>query len=159
MSSWTQEDLDRRNREFMITPEMQATMDANYRAYVAHGIATQEPRRGRMNKLETAYARHLEELKHQDEVIWFDFEPFKVRLANGAWYTPDFAVMLWSTKGGETTARLEFHECKGHWREAARVRIKVAADKYPFRFVAVTKERKTGEWRYEYFTGRASDAR
>jgi len=44
----------------------------------------------------------------------------------------------------------EIHETKGHWREAARVRIKVAADLYPwFKFVAVKWDKK--QWVYEDF--------
>ena len=33
---------------------------------------------------------------------------------------------------------LELHECKGFWRDDARVKIKVAASLYPFKFIAVT---------------------
>ncbi len=105
-------------------------------------------RRGRMNKLEQAYAGELAFLLNHGLIHWWDFEPIKFRLADGAWFCPDFAVL---TKDG-----LQFREAKGFWREAARVRIKVAADKYPFRFVAVTKDRKTGEWQYEEIPGRAT---
>lgn len=137
--NWTQADLDR-----LYVGETKA-----------YGPMEPKPRRGRMNKLETRYSSHLEALKIQSGVIcWYEFEAFKIRLADGAWYTPDFTVMRWDLKGGPP--RVEFHECKGFWREAARIRIKVAADKYPFRFVAVTFDRKTGEWQYEHFTGRAT---
>lgn len=118
--------------------------------WTPEGIAEQErrkkePRRGRQNKLEAAFQREVLE----GCVAWFDFEAMKFRLADGAWYTPDFP-----TQGADGTFTI--FEVKGHWREAARVRIKVAADKYPFAFVAVTKDRKTGEWVYERISGRGT---
>ncbi len=107
-----------------------------------------EKRRGRMNKLETAYAANLAERLADGAIYWWAFEPVKLRLADGAWYCPDFAVL-------DGVDGLSFIETKGFWREAARIRIKVAADKYPFRFVAVTKHKRTGEWEYETFGRRA----
>ena len=96
-----------------------------------------------MNKLEAAYAEWLELQRRAGAIEWWAFEWIRLRLADGAWFKPDFAVM----KDG----KLSLHETKGHWREAARVRIRVAADRYPFRFVAVTKDKLTGEWTYEEF--------
>ena len=37
---------------------------------------------------------------------------------------------------------MELHEVKGHWQDDARVKIKVAAEQYPFRFVAVKARAK-----------------
>ena len=53
----------------------------------------------------------------------------KLRLADKTFYTPDFAVMA-----GD--GFMEMHEVKGFWTDDARVKIKVAADQYPFRFIA-----------------------
>ena len=47
------------------------------------------------------------------------------------------------------SGELEMHEVKGFWREDARLKIKVAAEQFPFRFVAVTKS-KDG-WATEEF--------
>ena len=44
---------------------------------------------------------------------------------------------------------MEMHEVKGFWRDDARVKIKVAADIYPFRFLAI-KKAKDG-WEKESF--------
>lgn len=101
---------------------------------------------GVMNKTEAAYAAHLEAEKHAGTVLWFKFEGVKLRLADNTFYTPDFAVM--SADGA-----LECHEAKGHWQDDARVKIKVAADLYPFRFIAVTAEAKKrgGGWKVEAF--------
>lgn len=97
---------------------------------------------GTMNKLEAAYADHLGRLQAAGEIRWFKFEAVKLRLANATFYTPDFAVM--AADGG-----LEMHETKGFWRDDARVKIKVAASIYPFRFIGVT--RKGANWLREEF--------
>ena len=44
---------------------------------------------------------------------------------------------------------LEVHEVKGHWVDDARVKIKVAADMYPFRFIAI--KAAGGNWQTEEF--------
>jgi hypothetical protein len=65
-------------------------------------------------------------------------EGIRLKLANGAWYKPDF--MVWHNDG-----LIELEEVKGHWREAARVRWKVAIAQYPmFGFSLWTKQR--GVW-------------
>ena len=101
---------------------------------------------GAMNKTEAAYAAHLEARKHAGEVAWWRFEGLKLRLADNTFYSPDFCVML-------ANGECEIHECKGFWQDDARVKIKVAADQYPFRFIAVTVRPKKdgGGWAVEEF--------
>jgi hypothetical protein len=99
-------------------------------------------RRGKCNGLEASYAEHLTVLQARGEVLWWRFEGISFRLADGAIYTPDFVVQL-------PDGLIELHETKGHWREAARVRIKVAAELYPFAFVAVKSV--GGKWQVERF--------
>lgn len=80
-----------------------------------------------------------------------EFEPITLKLAHRAKYTPDFCVVE-MTHGG--AVRLVFFEVKGHWREAARVRIKVAARLFPWaQFIAVKKRKKNegGGWSEEVF--------
>ena len=79
-------------------------------------------------------------------ILWFRFEGIKLRLADNTFYTPDFAVM-------RADGQLECHEVKGFWQDDARVKIKVAADQYPFRFIAVTVRDKKdgGGWNVEEF--------
>ena len=103
---------------------------------------------GRMNKTEAAYAGLLETRKQLGEVAWYRFEGLKLRLADNTFYTPDFAVML-------ADGSMECHEVKGHWVDDARVKIKVAAEQYPFRFIAVKAKPKKegGGWAYEDFSG------
>lgn len=101
---------------------------------------------GVMNKTEAAYSATLEGRKSLGSVSWFKFEGVKLRLADNTFYTPDFFVML-------TSGELECHEVKGYWQDDARVKIKVAADLYPFQFFGITAKPKKegGGWSYEQF--------
>lgn len=101
---------------------------------------------GQMNKTEEAYARDLEMRRAAGEVAWYKFEGMKLRLADNTFYSPDFSVML-------TDGHMEMHEVKGFWRDDARAKIKIAADLFPFRFIAVTKRAKKngGGWDVEEF--------
>lgn len=94
-------------------------------------VPIRERKRG-MNGLEKAYASRLETLRQAGEVDWYEFEPMRLKLADDTYYRPDFAVVA----NGE----LSFHETKGHMREAARVRLNVAASKFPFAFYLVKKD-------------------
>jgi hypothetical protein len=101
---------------------------------------------GQMNKTEQAYAQHLETRKRVGQILWYRFEGLKLRLADNTFYSPDFAVML-------ADGSLECHEVKGFWVDDARVKIKVAADQYPMRFIAVKVRAKKdgGGWKLEEF--------
>ena len=92
--------------------------------------ARHEP--GKMNSLEKRYSEELDLRLLAGEVLWWRFEPLKLRLANGTFYTADFLVML-------ADRTLEVVEVKGgHWEDDARVKFKVAAEQFPiFRFRAV----------------------
>lgn len=100
-----------------------------------------KPRRGHMNRTESAYAQLLEIRKNAGEILWFDFEGLRFRVGVGAWYCPDFLIM-------NADGTIECHETKGGFsREAAIVRIKCAAEKFPFKFVLVKFKR--GQWTYQ----------
>ena len=101
---------------------------------------------GKMNKTEIAYSQHLEALKACGEVVWWKFEAIKLRLAGNTFYTVDFFVM-------KASGELEAHEVKGYWMDDARVKIKVAAGLYPFRFIAIQKKsnKQGGGWKTEVF--------
>jgi hypothetical protein len=101
-------------------------------------------KRGQLNLTEQRYATVLEVLKRANEIAEYFFEPVSLRLAPNTFYIPDFMVML-------STGELEFHEVKGHWEDDARVKIKVAAHMYPFRFLAVTavREKSGGGFSHE----------
>lgn len=101
---------------------------------------------GQANKTESAYGQALELRKHAGEVLWYRFEGIKLRLADNTFYTPDYAVML-------SNGQLELHEVKGFWQEDAKVKIKVASDQYPLRFIAVKAQSKKngGGWEIEEY--------
>lgn len=104
-------------------------------------------KKGEMNKSEAAYAALLEARRARGEIAWFRFEGIKLRLASGCSLTCDFAVM--TADGG-----LELHDVKGgFFTEDARVKMKVAAEEYPLRIVAVTPRAKKhgGGWSEEEF--------
>lgn len=93
---------------------------------------------GTMNRLETAYAQHLALRRAAGEIHWFSYEAIKLRLAAKTFLTVDFFVML-------ATGELEAHECKGGpIEDDAAVKLKVAAEMYPFKFVVVRSIR--GAW-------------
>lgn len=97
---------------------------------------------GQMNKLEAAYAARLESLKLAGEIADYRFECVKFKLADKTFYTPDFMVL-------RPDGTFELHEVKGFWEDDARVKIKVAAELYPFKFIAARKVK--GAWVFEEF--------
>lgn len=101
---------------------------------------------GQKNKTEAAYEAVLEARRIAGEVAWYKFEGVKLRLADNTFYTPDFAVML-------ADGQMQMHEVKGFWQDDARVKIKVAADLYPFSFIAVRPlpKKEGGGWGVEVF--------
>lgn len=105
---------------------------------------------GAMNKTEEAYARDLRDAQSLGDIQWWKFEGCKLRLADSTFYTPDFNVMA-------ADGVLEMHEVKGFWTDDARVKIKVAASLYPFRFKAIRARAKNdgGGWAIETFGGDA----
>ena len=83
-----------------------------------------------MNRWEQSYADHLALRQAAGEVRWFEFEAVRLLVTKPggrkrAFYKPDFFVVL-------ASGECELHEVKGHWREAARLRVKLALDAYPW---------------------------
>jgi len=99
-----------------------------------------------MNRTEAAYRDRLEILKRAGEILWYEFEAIKIRLADKTFYTPDFAVV---TANGD----LEFHEVKGFFRDDARVKIKVAAEHFPAKFIVIKARARSlgGGWEIKEF--------
>ena len=93
------------------------------------------------NKTEQAFGLRLLSQKQRGEILWYAYEPFKLRLAKTTFYTPDFAA-VWED------GAILIYEVKGFWRDDARVKIKVAARLFPFfQFFAVTKDNAL--WTFE----------
>lgn len=130
--NWTTNDIDAARRR----------MGAKAPVLCAKAVRRAFHKAGEMNKTEAAYAAYLEMLKHAGEIADYRFEAVKLRLADKTFYTPDFIVLA-------PDGVLEMHEVKGFWEEDARVKIKVAAAQFPFRFVAITRDK--GNWSFESF--------
>jgi hypothetical protein len=99
-------------------------------------------RTGEMNQTEKRYAQYLELQKVAGDVLWWAFEPLNLRLGHNCFYRVDFLVL-------KSTGVLECHEVKGHWTDDALVKIRVAAGKFPFQFIAVRWVKK--DWEYRNF--------
>ena len=102
----------------------------------------------KMNKTEARYATQLELLKRAGKIVNWKFESMKFRLGDGAhptkrppFYTPDFLVVY--------SDHFELHEVKGSFfREAAKVRIRTAAELYPW-FIWKVIRLQHGAWETE----------
>lgn len=108
-------------------------------------------KRGGMNRTETEFAAVLEEWRIAGVIVWWRYEPFTLRVTDGfdgnhasVRYTTDFAVML---PDGE----IELYEVKGFADEKDILRMKAAADVFPFTFRLVKKLAKKdgGGWSIE----------
>ena len=97
---------------------------------------------GKMNKTERRYAAQLELQKAAGDILWWAFEPINLRLGDNCFYRVDFLVL----KGD---GALECHEVKGHWTDDALVKIRVAAEKFPFKFIAIRWAKQ--QWEYRHF--------
>ncbi len=102
---------------------------------------------GEMNKTEAAYAERLRALQAAGEILWHRFEGLKLRLADNTFLTVDFAVM-------RADGQLEMHDVKGSkaiYTDDAKVKMKVAAQMYPFVFVVAypRPKREGGGWLLE----------
>lgn len=90
------------------------------------------------NDWERMYAERLEVRKLQKEIVSWKYEHIRLKLADGANYTPDFQVV-------NLDGTIEFHEVKGFRRTAAILRFKFAAKTYPeYTFILV--ERFEDHW-------------
>lgn len=92
-----------------------------------------------MNKTEAEYDAVLRTLLYTGSILWYKFEGIKLALASNTTLTVDFAVL---TADGV----LEMHDAKGGrgvYMEDAKVKMKVAASLYPFRFKVAFKRKKS----------------
>ncbi len=97
-----------------------------------------------MNKTERKYNDYLESKRMKGEILWFKFDCINLRLAEKTFYKPDFFVLT-------SDFELQVHEVKGHWEDDALVKIKVAAELYPFSFKSVHWNTKNNAWDVRHF--------
>lgn len=101
--------------------------------------------KGTMNATEARYASHLEQLRLAGEVLWWKFEAITLTLAPRTTITVDFALML-------ACGALEMHDVKGAkaiYEDDAKVKMKVAAQMFPWQFRVVFPVPKAGGWKIE----------
>lgn len=100
-----------------------------------------------MNKTEALFLAHLQATFPG---AWIEREPVALKLGNGVRYNPDFLVhtdLVCHADGRRDQAQLTAYEVKGHMRDDAAVKIKVAASRFPFiRFVLVWRSSRAGGW-------------
>jgi hypothetical protein len=103
---------------------------------------------GTMNKLETAYAERLKALLAEGKIARWGFEDHTLKLAHDTRYTPDFSVVA-------DDGVIELHEVKGFFEDHAKVKIKVAAAMFPYRFYLVRKRavKDGGGWEIKRIGG------
>lgn len=77
-----------------------------------------------MNKAEQKFALELERRRRLGQVVWWQFEPMRLKLADRTTYTPDFMAF--------DGCRVQVYEIKGYRRDDAMVKLKVAARLFPF---------------------------
>lgn len=155
MSGWTASDLARlglrragaksivrENRTTEIAGTLKESLKVRKARICAKASSNAFHKSGEMNKLEAEYAARLEALKGVGQIADYRFECVKLRLADRTFYTPDFMVL-------RADGVFEMHEVKGFWEDDARVKIKVAAELYPFKFIAARKQK--GAWVFEEF--------
>jgi hypothetical protein len=95
-----------------------------------------------MNKTEASYAYVLKMRQLAGEILHYDYEPERLRLADNTYYVPDFRVLM-------ADGTIEFHEVKAVTvngkvlcEDDARVKFKVAAElhwMYGWRMVGLRK--------------------
>lgn len=109
------------------------------------------------NKLEQVFGLRLFSMRQRGEIRQFAYEPVKLRLAKGCFYTPDFMVVendgtitVYEVKDWRSGSKKHpLKKLKGFWREDARIKLKVAARLFPMlRFMAATKDPGLG-WVFE----------
>lgn len=79
---------------------------------------------GEMNKTEAAYDSLLRERQGLGFIVWYKFEPIKLRLADNTFYTADFAVLA-------NDLVLELHEVKGFGRTTPASRSRLPRHSIP----------------------------
>lgn len=110
---------------------------------------------GVMNKNEERYAAYLADQQHAGEILWWAFECVSLKLAPKCAYHPDFLVMhadrslsVIDVKGFKAKPSGE----PGYWAtEDARIKLRVAAEKFPLFSFVVAFQGKDKAWYHETY--------
>lgn len=88
-------------------------------------LRPRKAKQGGPSRAEQRYADMLEARRVSSQIRAWKAQPCGLRLAAKTFYHPDFLVVL-------ADGRCEFHEVKGWMRDDANVKLKVAAELFPF---------------------------
>ena len=104
----------------------------------------------RMNKTESRFAQWLDIQQKAGLIGWWEFQPFTFKLADDCRYTPDFAILK---DGVETLVDVKGSKRKRsdgsvtYWcEEDAKIKIRVAASKWPWKRWVIVHPLPNGEW-------------
>lgn len=109
------------------------------------------------SKTQQAYGLYLEALRQEGKIVKYYEEPFNIRLAEGAYYKPDFLVCeldqtltIIEVKGGKFVLESE---------KTALIKAKIVAETLPFRMRMVWPRAKKdgGGWEYRNFSDNPGD--
>lgn len=120
-------------------------------------IPVRQKQPGEPNKPEKRYIERLQLLQAAGEVVWWAYEPIRLRLAHGCFYTPDFQVITPTETGAYN---LELHEVKVMWRvrggpdkpgilRDGRVKLHTAAELNPYYTFVLAIEQRDKSWQLE----------
>lgn len=135
MANWTEEDIERLKQR-KASPKKTGTQRMQ---------ALGRMKTGEMNKTEARFAQLLELEQHAGKVQWWKFEGIKLMLAKNTSITVDFAVL-------PDTGILTMIDVKGSKAmvtDDARVKMKLAAELYPFVFKLAYPRAKGEGWDIE----------
>lgn len=118
---------------------------------LAHLYAIGRKHRSTANGTESAYGQHLQMQSLAGEVIWYAFQRIKLRLAPDTHLTIDYAVM----RADGVLRMIDVKGAKHLVTDDARVKMKIAADAFPFVFEIVYPigGAKARQWVHEEIGG------
>jgi hypothetical protein len=99
-----------------------------------------------MNKTEAEFGMMLEARRRRGEIDGYLFEGFKIRLADGCWYTPDFMAWKWCAPHRiDKSIWVRFYEVKGrHIWDDAKVKFRVAKEQVKWATFEMHQKTKEG---------------
>lgn len=135
MANWTEADIERlKNRK------PAAKQNGTQRMQALGRMKT-----GQMNKTEERFAQMLELERHAGKVKWWKFEAIKLMLAKNTSLTVDFAILPET----DILTLIDVKGSKAMVTDDARVKMKVAAEMYPFVFKIAYPRAKGEGWDIE----------
>lgn len=104
-------------------------------------------KKGEMNATEGKFANYLRGLEITGEILWWKHEGMKLQLANNTTLNVDFNVMY----ADGLLVMIDVKGAKAIIEEDAKVKMKVAAEQFPFvfRYAFPRQKKDGGGWIFE----------